>query len=209
MSSDKDSIATDNKALQELGFGDLLGEKVRPLAGKGAYRAVTPVKLTPGMQARRHAAQLDQVKEINLLDSISVIQRVDPHDILSFSRPGVQHGVFKKLRQGKYEIQSVLDLHRHSVEQAREALWRFAADCQIQGVRCALVTHGKGEGRENPARLKSCVNHWLRQIDSVLAFHSAQKQHGAMGATYILIKKNAIARQRTADKLEREGKGKR
>jgi hypothetical protein len=30
-----------------------------------------------------------------------------------------------------------------------------------------------------------------------------------MGATYILIKKNAIARQRTADKLEREGKGKR
>lgn len=209
MSSDKDSTATDKETPHEPGFSDLLGENIQPLAGKGAYRSVAPVKLTPGMQARRHAAQLDQVNETNLLDSLGVIQQVDPHDILSFSRPGVQHGVFKKLRQGKYEIQSVLDLHRHSVEQARQALWMFAADCQSQGVRCALVTHGKGEGRENPARLKSCVNHWLRQIDQVLGFHSAQKQHGGVGATYILIKKNAIARQRTADKLEREGKRKR
>lgn len=209
MSSDKETVVNDNMAPQELGFGDLLGDKVEPLAGKGAHRAVTPVKLTPGMRARRDAAQLNQEKETNPLDSISVIQQVDPHDILNFSRPGVQHGVFKKLRQGKYEIQSVLDLHRHSVEQAREALWMFSADCQAQGVRCALVTHGKGEGRENPARLKSCVNHWLRQMDQVLAFHSAQKLHGGVGATYILIKKNATARRRTADKIEREGKGKR
>ena len=102
---------------------------------------------------------------------------------------------------GKYDIQSRLDLHRHTVDQAREALWSFVGDCQKHGVRCALVTHGKGEGREQPARLKSCVNHWLRQFDQVLAFHSAQKQHGGAGSTYILIKKNTMARLSTSEKL--------
>jgi DNA-nicking Smr family endonuclease len=206
MSSDKNFIDTKNEMLPETGFGDLLGEKVEPLKGKGAHRVVAPSKITPGIAARRKAAQLDQVKELNHLDSISVISQVDPYDILSFSRPGIQHGVFKNLRQGKYEIQSMLDLHRHTVEEARQALWTFLNDCHEQGVRCALVTHGKGEGRENPARLKSCVNHWLRQIDQVLCFHSAQKQHGGVGATYVLVKKSSQARRRTGERLDRDGR---
>lgn len=188
MSSEKDD-------LQQANFSDLLGDDVQPLVGKGAHRAVAPVKITPGMEARRRAAQAESSAAANPLDSDAVIAQVDPYDILSFSRPGVQHGVFKNLRQGKYEIQSALDLHRKTVEQARQAVWMFVADCHAHGVRCALITHGKGEGRQQPARLKSCVNHWLRQIDLVLAFHSAQKFHGSAGATYVLIKKNNQARQ--------------
>ena len=154
MSSDKDLMINDKEDTEIVDFGDLLGEGVEPLKGKGAHRVVAPTKITPGIEARRKAAQLDEVKEQNQLDSISAIPQVDPHDILSFIRPGIQHGVFKNLRQGKYEIQSMLDLHRHTVEQARQALWIFINDCHAQGVRCAIVTHGKGEGRENPARLK-------------------------------------------------------
>jgi DNA-nicking Smr family endonuclease len=206
MASDKDLMINDKEISEDVEFGDLLGEGVEPLKGKGAHRSVAPVKITPGIEARRKAAQLDQVKELNELDSVSVIPQVDPHDILSFIRPGIQHGVFKNLRQGKYEIQSMLDLHRHTVEQARQALWMFINDCHVQGVRCAIVTHGKGEGREHPARLKSCVNHWLRQIDYVLGFHSAQKQHGGAGATYVLIKKSSQARRRTGDRLDRDGR---
>lgn len=206
MSSDKDLTINDKEISQDVAFGDLLGDGVEPLKGKGAHRSVAPAKITPGIEARRKAAQQDEIKERNELDSISVIPQVDPHDILSFIRPGIQHGVFKSLRQGKYEIQSMLDLHRHTVEQARQALWSFINDCFEQGVRCAIVTHGKGEGREHPARLKSCVNHWLRQIDHVLGFHSAQKQHGGAGATYVLIKKSAQARRRTSDRLDRDGR---
>ena len=121
-------------------------------------------------------------------------------------RPGVQHGVYKNLRMGKYEIHSTLDLHGKTVEQSRQAVWGFAEDCYKQGVRCGLITHGKGQGREEPAKLKSCVNHWLPQIDSVLAFHSAQKQHGGLGATYVLFKKSAISRQRTSEQHQRRGK---
>ena len=126
--------------------------------------------------------------------------------MLTFARPGVQHGVFKNLRQGKYEIQSALDLHGKTVEQSRQAVWAFIKDCNKQGVRCGIITHGKGHGRQEPAKLKSCVNHWLPQIESVLAFHSAQKQHGGLGATYILFKKSAASKQRTAEQHQHRGK---
>jgi DNA-nicking Smr family endonuclease len=187
-------------------FRALVGDDVEPLQAKGARYIPKPPELTPGILERRKAAQQEQLKSGNLLDPASIINAVDPYDFLEFARPGVQHGVYKNLRQGKYEVQSRLDLHRHTVEQARVALWDFVEGCQKHGVRCALVTHGKGEGREQPARLKSCVNHWLRQIDNVLAFHSAQKQHGGVGSTYILIKKNSLARLSTSEKL---GKSKR
>ena len=187
-------------------FMALVGDDVEPLQAKGARYIPKPPELTPGILERRKAAQQEQLKSGNLLDPASIINVVDPYDLLEFARPGVQHGVYKNLRQGKYEVQSRLDLHRHTVEQARVALWDFVEGCQKHGVRCALVTHGKGEGREQPARLKSCVNHWLRQIDNVLAFHSAQKQHGGVGSTYILIKKNSLARLSTSEKL---GKSKR
>ena len=187
-------------------FRALVGDDVEPLQAMGARYIPKPPELTPGTLERRKAAQQEQLKSGNLLDPASIINVVDPYDFLEFARPGVQHGVYKNLRQGKYEVQSRLDLHRHTVEQARVALWDFVEGCQKHGVRCALVTHGKGEGREQPARLKSCVNHWLRQIDNVLAFHSAQKQHGGVGSTYILIKKNSLARLSTSEKL---GKSKR
>ena len=187
-------------------FRALVGDDVEPLQAKGARYIPKPPELTPGILERRKAAQQEQLKSGTLLDPASIINVVDPYDFLEFARPGVQHGVYKNLRQGKYEVQSRLDLHRHTVEQARVALWDFVEGCQKHGVRCALVTHGKGEGREQPARLKSCVNHWLRQIDNVLAFHSAQKQHGGVGSTYILIKKNSLARLSTSEKL---GKSKR
>ena len=183
-------------------FGDLLGDDVRPLSGKGSAYIQRATVVTPGIERRRKAAQSEQVNDINELDPITVIKQVDPLSYLEYQRPGVQHGVYKNLRMGKYEIQSRIDLHRHSVDQAMSALKRFIGDCHQHSIRCALITHGKGEGRREPAKLKSCVNHWLRQFDQVLAFHSAQKQHGGLGATYVLIKKDKSAKQRTVEKID-------
>ena len=106
-------------------FRALVGDDVEPLQAKGARYIPKPPELTPGILERRKAAQQEQLKSGNLLDPASIINVVDPYDFLEFARPGVQHGVYKNLRQGKYEVQSRLDLHRHTVEQARVALWDF------------------------------------------------------------------------------------
>ncbi len=126
---------------------------------------------------------------------------LQPMDLLAFQRPGVQHGVYKNLRLGKYSIDAVLDLHRLTMEQARIALHRFIQDCLENDVRSALITHGKGEGRETPALLKSCVAHWLPQIKEVLAFHTTQKHHGGYGATYVLLKKSTNKKQKTKEMI--------
>ena len=179
-------------------FESMLEEGVVPLSGKGAHFSKATTKQTPGMLERRKAAQLDDEAMGNKLDAAAMIKQLDPFDVLSFVRPGVQHGVYKNLRLGKYDLQCSLDLHGRTVDQARQDIWRFLEDGYSQGIRCCLITHGKGQGREEPAKLKSCVNHWLPQISYVLAFHSAQKMHGGLGATYVLLSKSPASRQKTA-----------
>ena len=187
-------------------FTSMLEDDVVPLRNKGAHRIMASQKQTPGMAERRKAAQREESLSSNELATGHEIKQLDPFDVLSFTRAGVQHGVFKNLRLGKYDIQSTLDLHGKTVEQSRQSVWGFINDCYKQGVRCALITHGKGQGREEPAKLKSCVNHWLPQIDSVLAFHTAQKQHGGLGATYILLKKSSASKVRTSEQHQHRGK---
>jgi DNA-nicking Smr family endonuclease len=187
-------------------FTSMLEDDVVPLRNKGAHRIKATQKQTPGMAERRSAAQREESLSSNELATGHEIKQLDPFDVLSFTRPGVQHGVFKNLRLGKYDIHSMLDLHGKTVEQSRQSVWGFINDCYKQGVRCALITHGKGQGREEPAKLKSCVNHWLPQIDSVLAFHTAQKQHGGLGATYILLKKSSASKVRTSEQHQHRGK---
>ncbi len=181
-------------------FGELFGEIVQPLGDKGATFLRSTSKKTPGMAVRHKHAQEDMIVDANFLDPLTSIVDIEPPEIISHCRAGVQHGVFKKMRLGKYDLQARLDLHRYSVEQARRAVWKFTGDCRQKGARCALIIHGKGKLK--PAVLKSCINHWLRQLHDVLAFHTAQKHHGGAGATYILIKKGLHSRELTAEKLD-------
>lgn len=175
-------------------FKAFVGE-VEPLRTPETVDQHIAKTVTPGMRERRRAAEQENIRAGNYLANLDYIEMVKPWDELSFKRDGVQHGVFKNLRQGRYALDASLDLHRLSVEQARHAVFEFITDCVAHHIRCALITHGKGELRDNPALLKSCTNHWLRQIDAVLAFHSAQRHHGGYGATYVLLRKSDEKRQ--------------
>ncbi|WP_299594407.1 DNA endonuclease SmrA [uncultured Microbulbifer sp.] len=156
-------------------------------------------------RARREAATAQTYRELNPLGG-EFVEPVEPFDPIEFKRDGVQNGVYRNLRLGKYTVDARLDLHHHTVEMARSALYQFIRDCTEADVRCALVTHGKGEGRKTPAMLKSCVNAWLPQLQEVLAFHSAQKQHGGLGATYILLRKSERKRQQNLEQHQRRSR---
>jgi DNA-nicking Smr family endonuclease len=128
------------------------------------------------------------------------LKQLEPGAILEYRKAGIQHGVYKSLRLGRYEIDARLDLHRLSLEQARQQVYQFVGDCMANDIRCALITHGKGEGRKTPAVIKSHIAHWLPQIDAVLAFHSAQPRHGGAGACYVLLKKSEKLRKENLEK---------
>ena len=169
-------------------FQALLGDDVKPLSHEKRVALQKGRDDSVDKEKRRLAAQAMQTVLEDPLSSEPVAM-LQPLDMIEYRRPGVQHGVYKNLRLGKYSFDARLDLHRLTVDQARQAVYRFVNDCVAHDVRAALITHGKGEGRETPALLKSCVAHWLPQMDEVLALHTAQKQHGGYGATYVLFKK--------------------
>lgn len=157
----------------------------------------TATQPTPGQLRRRQQAALELGLDINHLSSDPPML-VGPHDPLEFRRDGVQTQVFRKLKQGAYTLETRLDLHRLYVEQAREAVFDFIHDCIAHDVRTALILHGKGERSATPAKLKNCVAHWLKHLEPVQAYCSAQPQHGGTGAVYIMLRKSERARRENA-----------
>ncbi|MEH6568128.1 MAG: DNA endonuclease SmrA [Halioglobus sp.] len=146
----------------------------------------------PSLAARRLAAVELPGEDRNILAQEGVAP-LDAWFVLDYKRPGVQNGVFRKLKQGRYEADAHLDLHRMTVAIARRELFDFVEEAQALGLRTVLLIHGKGESkaeREKSSILKGCVNHWLPQLPPVQAFHSAQPRHGGTGAVYVLLQKS-------------------
>lgn len=110
-------------------------------------------------------------------------------NILSFSRSGLQHKVLKQLRQGKNPIEHTLDLHGLTVDQARSTLSAFLGECESADVRYVMIVHGKGYRSKYKPVIKPMLNRWLRNVENVLAFHSAQPADGGTGAVYVLLRK--------------------
>ncbi len=156
---------------------------------------------TPGLIERRRAAQEADDKTGNYLTREEYIVPVKPWDLLSFKRDGVQHGVFRNLKQGKYVFDATIDLHGRTVHQARQEVFEFLHQCIARDIRAAMITHGKGQHRDPPALLKSCVNHWLKQMNEVLAFHSSAPRHGGSGSTYVLLRKSLHSADKNREKF--------
>ena len=184
-------------------FSVLVGDDVQPIKVEKRVKLKESTTDADTLAKRREAAEDEQKTPEDPLGG-EPLEWVDPLDIISFKRSGVQHGVFKNLRLGKYTIDARLDLHKMTVDRARREVFLFIKDCVEHDVRTALITHGKGEGREQPAMLKSHIAFWLPQIDDVLAFHTAMKQHGSYGATYVLLRKSDKKKQEAREKNQRK-----
>jgi len=177
---------------------------------KAAMSGVKPLKVnarvdlkknkqdSESIQLRRQAATAIVEKDANYL-SDDYVEMVKPQDVLSYRANGLQDGVFRKLRQGKYQLDARLDLHRKTVDQARTDVYRFINDAMRYDLRTVIILHGKGEKEATPALLKSWINKWLRQLENVMAFHSAQQFDGGTGAVYIMLKKSERKKQETRD----------
>lgn len=151
--------------------------------------------------ASRQAATASMGKDNNPLSDAHV-DLLDPYYPLEFKRPGVQNGVFRRLKQGKYSHDGRLDLHKMNVEQARKEVYNFIQEALQYDLRTVIIIHGKGQHSEAPL-LKSYLNKWLPELEQVLAFSSAQKQHGGLGAVYVMLAKSEAKKQENRDKYNR------
>jgi DNA-nicking Smr family endonuclease len=138
--------------------------------------------------AQRHRDEREVLREManGLYDGAEI----ETGDELLYIRTGIQHSVARKLRRGQLAIEAELDLHGYTVDAARELLFDFIHRAQMAGQRCVRIVHGKGNGsRGGQPVLKGKANHWLRQMNAVLAFCSARPVDGGTGALYVLLRR--------------------
>lgn len=117
------------------------------------------------------------------------LQPVRGEEFIAYKQNDVSNKTLRKLRKGQYNVDAVLDLHGMSVEEAILAVESFLQQCLHEGIRVVLIIHGKGH-HKMPV-LKNKLNHWLRELNVVLAFCSAAPIHGSRGALYVLLKRTA------------------
>lgn len=119
----------------------------------------------------------------------------------SAQAPQLDRRTEEKLRKGQMEIEGRLDLHGYTQERAHEALLKFIATSQRQGMRCVLVITGKGKSHMhedqdwvfNDSVLRQRVPEWVSSAplaSIVLKIYPAQIKHGGEGAYYIYLRRD-------------------
>ena len=175
-------------------------EGVRQLPQTAADIGKRKVDRSEAAKRKRHAESF----VVNDSHALSIFnkKRVLPHDIVGFKRPGVQEGVYRQFRLGKYGFDARLDLHGFTVDGAAEALYQFIQESMAYELRTVIVVHGKGDRDEGEkALLKNYSLQWLSEMTEVLAYHSARPQDGGVGALYVLLKKSERAKQKSRDQF--------
>lgn len=106
---------------------------------------------------------------------------------------------FTRLKRGKLDPESRIDLHGMTLDRAHGALTHFILRAQTSGLRLVLVITGKGL-REDPydsmprrrGVLKSQVPQWLQMAplgQAVLQVSPAHRRHGGDGAYYVYLRR--------------------
>lgn len=113
--------------------------------------------------------------------------------------PGLDRRTAQRLKKGEIAVDSSLDLHGLTQEEAHRALARFLARAAETGRRCVLVVTGKGVKAGGAGGvLRASVPRWLNEPDlraRVLAFVHAAPKDGGTGALYVLLKRRRGARE--------------
>ncbi|WP_075433685.1 endonuclease SmrB [Buchnera aphidicola] len=93
----------------------------------------------------------------------------------------------KKLKQGEYIPEVVLDLHGMNLYQAKKELGKLIAICHQEKIFCASILHGYGK-----KILKKQIPFWLSRHPDILAFHQAPKIFGYDAAILVFIKNEYV-----------------
>lgn len=158
------------------------------------------------LEARRNAAQEQTKQDQNFL-SDEFVDLLGPFDPVEYKKDGVQEGVYKRLKQGRYPIDAALNLHKKPVEFCRKEVFEFIEDCYRHDIRVALISFGKGSTPDSlPCVVKSYLARWLPEFPQVIAVNSAHKSHGGSSALYVLLKKSERQKAINRDRHNKQGR---
>ncbi|PJD93323.1 MAG: DNA mismatch repair protein MutS [Legionella sp.] len=154
-------------------------------------RDVTPLdqKTPPAIPLKSKLQHREPIKPKDYDLSDYYADPVQSDSILKYHRHGISPKQTQILKSGQLAWTAKLDLHGLRPDEAKDRLNHFLAYHLNNQHRWVLIIHGKGGRFGEAPVLKNLINHWLRQIPDVLAFHSALPKHGGAGAMYVLLRR--------------------
>lgn len=113
--------------------------------------------------------------------------------------PRMDHGTYRKLKQGRFRPEARIDLHGMTADAAHSALTGFIFRAHASGKRLLLVITGKGRGGldddpfpSRPGVLRRSLPDWLSRppLNSVVQeWTEAHLRHGGSGAFYVYLRR--------------------
>lgn len=171
---------------------------------RAAVGEVKPVRGSPKLPVHRPPPSAETLRDLDpeadafaelceLVVKRGPLDLTDSDEYIEGHAPGLDVRILKRLRGGHYSIQGHIDLHGLTREEAKKELERFIEDSQRRGRRTLLIVHGRGlHSKDQIPVLKSGLQVWLsrgRIGRHVLAFTSAQRHDGGVGAVYVLLRR--------------------
>lgn len=147
------------------------------------------IRLSPPTPRKKKPRDIDPDDDSLELNEAKELPTVGPDHFISYKQAAISHKTLRNLRKGQYNVDAILDLHGMTIERARNEVDLFLRTCLREKLQVVLIIHGKGHHRDAPV-LKNKLNHWLRELNIVLAFCSATSAHGSRGAIYVLLKRS-------------------
>ncbi len=182
-------------------------DKVEPIKKSGKSKAVNQDKSVfddNNIISREPKEQSTAKKKIRQNKVINeglpnITSSINSDEKVEFT--GIHRRLEQKMSRGQIEIESTLDLHGMTQEEAKNATIKFVKMAKKNNFNIVLIITGKGISKENRndaysggyARgvLNQQLSNWLKlpQIrNDINGYRYANVKHGGEGAYYILLK---------------------
>jgi DNA-nicking Smr family endonuclease len=105
--------------------------------------------------------------------------------------------IIRKLHEGRFAVQDLLDLHGYTVDEADIKIADFMRNSLMRSLRCVRIIHGRGLKSQHGPVLKGALLNFLsgRYKKNVIAFVTARQCDGGLGALYVLLKQQSPAKR--------------
>ena len=117
---------------------------------------------------------------------------LQPADFRQGDYAGINRSNARRLRQGRMDIDDIIDLHGMTQAEAQTRLRSFIQRTAFSGNRTVLIITGKG--RAGQGILRARVPEWLKEpplSQLVIAISDAQPGDGGTGALYVRLKRKS------------------
>lgn len=169
---------------------------VTPISKENRVEKSPKISVPPKFREKEELEALSRLTHLiqhgtgfNLMDTPEYIEGTGYH---------IHPDVARRLHRGEFSIQAHIDLHGLKVEEAKEAFEEFLKWAVTHNKRGLLIIHGRGLSSPSEPVLKKKVVEWLTHgpwRKWVVAYASARKCDGGLGATYVLLRGRPVTRR--------------